>query len=90
MFTFYNPKFTDWQESNNFLWIYALTLNEVLVGALLLFLSGLLDVTEELIEVASRGVHLLLLRVAEDLSDVLVGGLEAKTTDKVTDLKSFI
>ena len=66
--------------------ILGLTLNEVLVGSLLLFLAGLFDVAEELVEVAGGGVHLFLLGVSEDLGDVLVGGLEAQATDKVTNL----
>merc|ERR1712135_171240 len=54
------------------------TLNEVFIGSLLLFLSGLFDITEELIEVASGSVHLLLFGVSKDLSDILVGGLEPR------------
>jgi hypothetical protein len=62
------------------------TLNEVLEGTLLLRLGNGLDVAQELVEVAGLGVHLLLLGVAQDTGDILVGGLEAKTADEVTDL----
>lgn len=62
------------------------TLNEILEGTLLLRLGNGLDVGQELVEVAGLGVHLLLLGVAQDTGDILVGGLEAKTADEVTDL----
>jgi len=62
------------------------TLNEILEGTLLLSLSNSLDEAQELVEVAGLGVHLLLLWVAQDTGDILVGWLEAKTADKVTNL----
>ena len=71
---------------NHFLVENAETLNEVLEGTLLLGVGDGLDVAQELVEVAGLGVHLLLLWVAQNTGDILVGWLEAETTDEVTDL----
>ena len=62
------------------------TLNEILEGTLLLSLGNNLDEAQELVEVAGLGVHLLLLWVTQNTGDILVGGLEAKAADKVTNL----
>ena len=62
------------------------TLDEILEGTLLLSLGNNLDVAQELVKVAGLGVHLLLLWVAQDTGDILVGWLEAKTADKITNL----
>ena len=71
---------------NHFLVENTETLNEVLEGTLLLGVGDGLDVAQELVKVAGLGVHLLLLWVVQNTGDILVGWLEAETTDKVTDL----
>lgn len=66
------------------------TLDEILEGTLLLSLGNNLDVAQELVKVAGLGVHLLLLWVAQDTGDILVGWLEAKTADKITNLFFYV
>ena len=48
-----------------------------------------LDVAQEFVEVAGLGVHFFLLWVTQNTGDILVGWLETKTTDEVTNLISF-
>jgi len=45
-----------------------------------------LDVAQEFVEVAGLGVHFFLLWVTQNTGDILVGWLETKTTDEVTNL----
>ena len=65
---------------------HAETFNEILVGTFLLDLGGLFNVSEELIKVAGAGDHFFLLWVSQNFGNILVGWLEAKTTDQVADL----
>ena len=62
------------------------TFNEVLEGTFLLGFGDGLDVAQEFVEVAGLGVHFFLLWVAQNTGDILVGWLETKTTDEVTNL----
>ena len=65
------------------------TFNEVLEGTFLLGFGDGLDVAQEFVEVAGLGVHFFLLWVTQNTGDILVGWLETKTTDEVTNLISF-
>jgi hypothetical protein len=62
------------------------TFNEVLEGTFLLGFGDGLDVAQEFVEVAGLGVHFFLLWVTQNTGDILVGWLETKTTDEVTNL----
>ena len=62
------------------------TFNEVLEGSFLLSFGDRFDEAQEFVKVAGLGVHFFLLWVSQNTSDILVGWLEAQTTDKITDL----